>query len=226
MYLVANFKAHAVDIAAYVARLRQIEAGRVELILAPSLLYLSRAGSAFPLAAQDVSAFKEGAYTGEVSASMLQGLGVRYALIGHSERRRLLHENGTLLSEKFNRCVEGGIHPIVCVGETLSEHTAGMHLEAIERQIAEVFAESSFIPMFAYEPVWAIGSGKIPSITSIQEVVALIKKIVPKAKVLYGGSVNKENARAIGEITDGLLVGSASNNVENFIEIIEQIEKL
>ncbi|MFZ4773433.1 MAG: triose-phosphate isomerase [Chlamydiia bacterium] len=227
MYLIANFKAHQVDMGPYIRRLESLPKTEMEIILSPPSLYLQMgANSRFSTAAQDVSSYPEGPFTGETPASVLKASGADFVLIGHSERRHLFNEDSPLLKKKFTNCVEAQLHPILCVGETLEEHTTGNYLEKIRKQIEDVYVASPFPPLFAYEPVWAIGSGKIPSMESIEEVVQLIRETVDGAKVLYGGSVNVENAKKIGAITDGLLVGSASKNVETFIQIIQQLETL
>jgi len=227
MYLVANFKAHAVDIEAYIRRLETVFSKKIRVILAPPYPYLLKASaSRFSISSQDVSPYEEGPYTGEVTASTLKDCKVAFCLLGHSERRNLNHESNDLIKKKFSNCLQAQIHPILCVGETLEQHAQGDYLNIIKRQIIDALIPSSFPPIIAYEPVWAIGSGKTPDPASIKEVVDMIKKTVPNASVLYGGSVNGSNAQKLGAICDGLLVGSASKDVETFIQIIQQLEAL
>lgn len=178
------------------------------------------------LAAQDVSQFgRDGAFTGEVSASMLANVGCRYALVGHSERRQYLREDHEVLSRKLVNALEAHLTPILCVGETLAQREAGQHLEVIRNQldIALRFAPSQII--VAYEPVWAIGTGKVATLDQIREMHDCIKEAGLQSqsgsdsmRVLYGGSVKADNAEAILSIlsVDGALVGGASLDVDSF----------
>ncbi len=180
--------------------------------------------------AQDCAAWDEGAYTGEVSASMLEELGCEYVLIGHSERRQYLAESGALLKRKIVEAQKAGLQAVLCVGEGLDEHEAGDAEAVIERQLREALDQDNVLPgvIVSYEPVWAIGSGKIPSIKSIEQMHKKIRAIVkelgrsPEA-VLYGGSVKPGNVKDLlgsAEI-DGVLVGGASLKVASFWKICQ-----
>jgi triosephosphate isomerase len=180
--------------------------------------------------AQDCAAWGEGAYTGEVSASMLEELGCEYVLIGHSERRQYLAESGDLLKRKIVEAQKTGMQAVLCVGEGLDEHEAGDAEAVIERQLREALDQDNVLPglIVSYEPVWAIGSGKIPSIKSIEQMHKKIRAIVtelgrsPEA-VLYGGSVKPGNVKDLlgsAEI-DGVLVGGASLKVASFWKICQ-----
>ncbi|NDD99953.1 triosephosphate isomerase [bacterium] len=227
MYLVANFKAHSLDIEAYIKRLSSLKTLKTKVVLAPPYPYLlQKIPSPFPLCSQDVSAFETGPYTGEVPAHLLKSLGASYCLIGHSERRRLFHEDKEVLKKKFTLCLNEGLQPIFCVGETQEEHEKNLTLATISHQLLDVIPPTFSSPIIAYEPIWSIGSGKIPEASTIAALVENIKKLFPNALVLYGGSVNAANAKNLAKVADGLLVGSASNNIETFIQILQQLETL
>lgn len=190
------------------------------------------AGSGIECGAQDVSQHEAGAYTGEVSAAMLKDLGVRYAIVGHSERRQYHGESDALVALKAQRALASGVTPIVCVGETLAEREAGRTEEVVKRQLAAVIhANGHCISeiVVAYEPVWAIGTGKTASPEQAQQVHAVLrgqlKAATPQADrihILYGGSMNAANAsQLLGQPDiDGGLVGGASLKAPDFLSII------
>jgi triosephosphate isomerase len=182
--------------------------------------------SPIALAAQDVSQFaRDGAYTGEVSAFMLANIGCRYALVGHSERRQYLAEDNLVLDKKLRNTVDALIAPVLCVGETLAQREAGAHLEVIRHQLEIVASFDATQLLVAYEPVWAIGTGRVASLDQIREMHDCIKEACLQRqkgsdtiRVLYGGSVKADNAEAILSIesVDGALVGGASLDVDSF----------
>jgi triosephosphate isomerase len=192
--------------------------------------------SPMDLCAQDVSQFgRDGAFTGEVSASMLANVGCRYVLIGHSERRQYLAENNEVLAKKMANAFAAHLAPILCVGETLAQREAGEHLNVIRRQLEIVADFSSDQTIVAYEPVWAIGTGKVASLEQIAEMHECIKETglqrqqgSASMRVLYGGSVKADNAEAILSISsvDGALVGGASLDVDSFGMICQAADKL
>jgi triosephosphate isomerase len=191
-----------------------------------------RSGSALELGAQDVSQHGQGAYTGEVSAAMLKEFGVRYAIVGHSERRQYHGETDALVAEKAKAALAAGITPIVCVGETLGERETGKTEDVVKRQMAAVIhANGHCISeiVVAYEPVWAIGTGKTATPEQAQQVHALLRAQLKAAseradriQILYGGSMNAANAAALlGQPDiDGGLVGGASLKAADFLQII------
>ncbi len=191
-----------------------------------------RAGSVLELGAQDVSAHGEGAYTGEVSAAMLKEFGVHYAIVGHSERRQYHGETDALVAEKAKAALAAGITPIVCVGETLAERAAGRTEEVVKRQLAAVIhANGHCISeiVVAYEPVWAIGTGKTATPEQAQQVHAVLRAQLKAATahadrvhILYGGSMNSANAALLlaQPDIDGGLVGGASLKAGDFLQII------
>ena len=210
-------------------------AGKVAVCV-PSV-YLSQcqsllASSAIELGAQDVSAHEAGAFTGELSGTMLKEFGVRYCLVGHSERRQYHFETDTLVALKAQRALASGMTPIVCVGETLDEREAGKTEEVVKRQLAAVIhANGHCISeiVVAYEPVWAIGTGKTASVEQAQQVHAVLRAQLKAAsnqsdriQILYGGSMNAANAALLlaQPDIDGGLVGGASLKAPDFLSII------
>ncbi len=184
------------------------------------------------LGAQDVSAHESGAYTGEVSAGMLRDFSVRYAIVGHSERRQYHGETDVLVATKAQRALAAGITPIVCVGETLAEREAGTTEEVVKRQLAAVIhANGHCISeiVVAYEPVWAIGTGKTATPEQAQQVHAVLRAQLKAATdhadrvaILYGGSMNAGNAAVLLQQPDidGGLIGGASLKAPDFLSII------
>jgi triosephosphate isomerase len=190
------------------------------------------AGSGIDVGSQDVSQHESGAYTGEVSATMLKDLGVRYAIVGHSERRQYHGETDVVVALKAQRALSAGITPIVCVGETLAEREAGLTEEVVKRQLAAVIHTNGHCIseiVVAYEPVWAIGTGKTASPAQAQQVHAVLRSQLKAATahadrvhILYGGSMNAANAAELLSQTDidGGLVGGASLKPQDFLTII------
>ena len=188
--------------------------------------------SMLEVGAQDVSANASGAYTGEVSAAMLKDLGCRYAIVGHSERRQYHAETDALVADKARAALAAGITPIVCVGETLAEHEAGQTEEVVKRQLAAVIHVNGHCIseiVVAYEPVWAIGTGKTASPEEAQAVHAVLRSQLKAAtdqsariKILYGGSMTAGNAATLlaQPDIDGGLIGGASLKAPDFLKII------
>jgi triosephosphate isomerase len=186
-------------------------------------------GSPIAWGAQDVSAHAAGAYTGEVAATMLVDFGCRYALVGHSERRQLHRETDAEVAAKAKAALDAGVTPVVCVGETLAEREAGATDAVVLRQLGAVvgvLGAAMTEIVLAYEPVWAIGTGRTASPDQAQEVHATLRKALAEAKaqdvtMLYGGSVKAGNAAALfaKPDVDGGLVGGASLSAEEFLAI-------
>ena len=178
-------------------------------------------GSAIAWGAQNVSEHAQGAYTGEVSAAMLAEFGCRYALVGHSERRQLYGETDAQVAAKFAAARAAGITPILCVGETLQEREAGRTEEVVGRQLGAVEFKGGVL---AYEPVWAIGTGRNATPEQVQAVHAFLRKRVgADTPILYGGSVKPQNAPALFAMpdVDGGLIGGASLVAKDFLEIVK-----
>lgn len=215
----------------------------VEVVIAPTMLALQPLNLQvqhhhFNLAAQNFYWRDNGAFTGEVSASMLRGL-VKYGLVGHSERRHIFGERDRDLRSKVQAAYRNEIIPVLCVGETANERSDGETTDILHDQLvgglANITGEEASQLVVAYEPVWAIGTGKIPTSGDINKAIKAIRSQVKhlfgaptadKIRVLYGGSVTTENAESILAIdgVDGLLIGGASLDVHAFSEIIKKAE--
>lgn len=185
-------------------------------------------GSRVALGAQDCSAEPSGAYTGQVSASMLNGL-CRYAIVGHSERRRDCCESNELVGRKARAAIEAGLTPIACVGEDIAVRDAGNAVAWVEEQVDAIVAVVGDDRLsklaIAYEPIWAIGTGRSASADDAEEIAAAIRRRLAAAssiRILYGGSANASNAGSYLAVTniDGLLVGGASLKADSFLEIV------
>jgi len=191
--------------------------------------------SAVMAGAQNFYYEDSGAYTGEVSAPMLLDVGARVVIVGHSERREVFGETDEMVASKAKRAVEADLLPIVCVGETKEERDAGGMWEKVSGQVREVIEEledaGSENVVFAYEPIWAIGTGDTATPEDAQDAIGKIRDLLGESKgdafansvrILYGGSVKLENAAEImaQEDIDGALVGGASLEVESFVELI------
>jgi len=192
---------------------------------------LAFAGSDLRWGAQDCSMHEQGAYTGEVSAGMLAEFGCRYVIVGHSERRQFHQESDQLVADKAKAALAKGVTPIVCVGESLAQREAGETDVVVKRQLSAVIhtlAHCAGEMVVAYEPVWAIGTGRTASPEQAQAVHALLRTQLRAAtahadrmKILYGGSVKADNARSLfaQPDVDGGLVGGASLKADDFIAI-------
>lgn len=189
-------------------------------------------GSPIAWGAQDVSAHEQGAYTGEVSVAMLKDFGCRYAIVGHSERRQYHGETDELVAAKAQRALAGGVTPIVCVGETLAQREAGETEAVVKRQLAAVIHTVGHCIteiVVAYEPVWAIGTGKTATPEQAQQVHAVLRAQLAAATtnpkrihILYGGSMNAANAASLltQPDIDGGLIGGASLKAADFLQIV------
>jgi triosephosphate isomerase len=230
---VANWKMHKTraDASAYARELSAAlgEAATAgELVIAPSFTALSEARDPrgrWSVACQNVASETEGAFTGEVSARQAADAGCRYAIVGHSERRRLFGEDGPRLAKKVQRCRETGLTPIYCLGETLEEHDAGLTASTLVRQVETLAADPPEAPLVvAYEPVWAIGTGRAAAPADAESARAHLAELLAtrsSVRILYGGSVTPENAGPLLRETrvDGFLVGGASLSAAAFLAI-------
>ncbi|MBM3580242.1 MAG: triose-phosphate isomerase, partial [Alphaproteobacteria bacterium] len=175
------------------------------------------------LGAQDCHFERSGSFTGDVSAAMLKKLGCRYVILGHSERRTGHFETDQVIAKKIRAALAEELIPIICVGENKETRDAGAHLAFVHQQLSDSIPLDIKFPklVIAYEPIWSIGTGVIPTAAQIGEVVQFIKKLFPNSFVLYGGSVTSQNSGEILRISgvDGLLVGKASLDAEEFVKI-------
>jgi triosephosphate isomerase len=198
-------------------------------VFPPFPLLAAFAGAPLALGGQDCHDKPEGAFTGSVSAPLLADLGCRYALVGHSERRHGLGETDAAVRAKAAAAIAAGLAPVICLGETLAEREAGRTLAAVERQLQDSLPDGAATLAIAYEPVWAIGTGRVPTLDDIAAVHrALRARLIAlradgaAVRILYGGSVKPDNARAILGAAEvgGLLVGGASLDGKGFAAIV------
>lgn len=229
-----SLAANEVLLKALIAGLNDVACDVAVAVPAPYLAQVQAltAGTAVAAAAQDVSRYESGAYTGEVSVAMLKDFGVRYVLVGHSERRQYHGETDVAVAEKAQRALAAGVTPIVCVGETLQEREAGQTEAVVKRQLAAVIHLNGHCIseiVVAYEPVWAIGTGRTASPEQAQAVHAVLRAQLSAAsehadriRLLYGGSMNAGNAAQLlaQPDIDGGLVGGASLKAADFLQII------
>lgn len=239
--MVGNWKMNG-SLAANAALLSDILSGMVDVSCRAAVClpapYLAQAqsllaGSALALGAQDVSAHESGAYTGEVSCAMLRDFAVRFAIVGHSERRQYHGETDTVVANKAQRALAAGITPIVCVGESLAEREAGQTKAVVKRQLAAVIHTNGHCIseiVVAYEPVWAIGTGLTATPEHVQSVHAVLRAQLQAAtahaervSILYGGSMNAANAASLLDQpdVDGGLIGGASLKAPDFLSMLK-----
>jgi triosephosphate isomerase len=224
------------DLATEIAR--GVGSSSAQVVVAPPYTGLaavaaSLQGSRVEVSAQNLHEKAEGAYTGEVSAAMLLDAGCKWVIIGHSERREYFKESDALIAEKTKVAIAAGLQPIACIGERLEEREAGQTLAVLLKQLeplTPVLASKVGFGVIAYEPVWAIGTGKVATTEQAQEAHAAIRaqlaKVSPelaaKTRILYGGSVKPDNAQALLACPDidGALVGGASLKADSFLKIV------
>lgn len=210
---------------------------KVSCIVCPPYIFLAEAqallqDSQIALAAQNMAAEKEGAYTGEIAAAMLSEFGCKYVLLGHSERRTYYSETDALIAKKFQLATESGLVPILCIGETLEQYQSKQTQAVLQRQIEKILALGEAVlqkGILAYEPVWAIGTGISASPAQAQQTHQFLRQqvalhypdLAQKLPILYGGSVKLDNAKALFEMPDidGGLIGGASLRAHEFLQI-------
>lgn len=212
-----------------------------DVIICPPFPYLELTSdlaqeSNFFAGAQNVASFDNGAYTGEVSSKMLASMNVDYCIVGHSERRKYFNETNQEIATKITKLLKDDIKPIFCLGEVLEERESGKHFEVVQKQLEEslfnLTSQEILNVVIAYEPVWAIGTGKTATSLQAQEMHAFIRSLLDKKygnevaeeiSILYGGSCNAKNAKELfaNKDVDGGLIGGASLKAEDFIAIIK-----
>jgi triosephosphate isomerase (TIM) len=200
-----------------------------EIIISPAFTALSAIsaelkGSNIKLCAQNMHFSKEGAFTGEISASMLKEIGVEYVILGHSERRHVFNENNALINKKVKTALSNGLKPILCVGETLEEREKGRMKDVVVEQINKGLDGIKGDLIVAYEPVWAIGTGKTATPQQAEEAHMFIRGLLgDDIPILYGGSVKPDNIKELiaQKNIDGVLVGGASLDAKSFSEIVK-----
>ncbi|HOX42799.1 MAG TPA: triose-phosphate isomerase [Myxococcota bacterium] len=243
-FIAGNWKMHLLppEARALARAVKELAAGlpQVDVAVAPTFAGLAAVaeelkGSRVGLAAQNCHWEIQGAFTGEVSAEMLRALGATHVIVGHSERRQLFGETDETVNKKTHAAHRAGLKPIVCVGETLAEREAGRTLEVVERQVRgalrEVAPERMPQLTLAYEPVWAIGTGKVASPAQAQEVHARLRELLgelygrglaSEVRLQYGGSVKPDNVKDLmaQPDIDGALVGGASLKADSFAALL------
>lgn len=212
-----------------------------DVVICPPFPYLELTSdlaqeSNFFAGAQNVASFDNGAYTGEVSSKMLASMNVDYCIVGHSERRKYFNETNQEIATKITKLLKDDIKPIFCLGEVLEERESGKHFEVVQKQLEEslfnLTSQEILNVVIAYEPVWAIGTGKTATSLQAQEMHAFIRSLLDKKygnevaeeiSILYGGSCNAKNAKELfaNKDVDGGLIGGASLKAEDFLAIIK-----
>lgn len=219
------------EIANYINIFKDIDSKNV--VVCPSYIYIPYfLNYNFEVGSQNVCGYEDGGYTGEVSAKQLSSIGVKYTIIGHSERRIKLNETDSDINKKIKSAIKANLKVILCVGETLEELNLLKKDRVLKKQIRDALVgiEDLSNIIIAYEPVWSIGTNKIPNKDEIIKTILYIKQLVfdlykEKVKVIYGGSVNEKNIVDLNKIEqlDGFLIGSASINPIHFTQIINKI---
>ena len=206
---------------------------KIDLVLCPNFLNISEFKSdKIILGSQNVSAQNSGAFTGEISANILKSYNVKYCLVGHSERRKYQQENYHEINQKIKKLLESNITPILCIGETKEERDSKKYKEVIKEQllsaIKDLSLENQKKIIIAYEPVWSIGTGLIPTNNQIEEIFSYIKSYIMTNKILYGGSVNETNVDTLKKINliDGYLLGTLSLQEKKLKLFLNKIENL
>jgi triosephosphate isomerase len=224
--------ADGISLAAKVAELAKPRAHKCDILICPPYTLLVEAvravaGSSVAVGGQDCHAKASGAHTGDVSAQMLTDLGCRYVILGHSERRADHGESDAQVKAKAEAALAANLTPIVCVGETESERDSGKTLEVVGRQLKGSLPQGGTAErvVIAYEPVWAIGTGRTPTLDEVQEVHAMIRResgLGNGVRILYGGSMKPSNAKELLALSDvdGGLIGGASLKPEDFWAIV------
>ena len=219
------------EIANYLKHFKNINNKNV--VICPSYIYIPYfLNYNFSVGSQNVCAYEDGGYTGEISAKQLSSIGVDYTIVGHSERRIKLNESNLEINKKIKKSLESNLKVILCIGETLEENKLYKTNIVLKRQIRDSLFDIEDLSnvIIAYEPIWSIGSNKIPNKEDLINIINYIKKLVKDMyksdiKVIYGGSINEKNILDLNNIEelDGFLIGSASINPMKFIEIIENV---
>jgi len=247
--IAANWKMHK-TISEAVAFAKQLKEGfpepcQTDIVIAPPFTALRPVMDVLKdthihLSAQNMHWEEQGAFTGEISSSMIVDAGCTFVIIGHSERRTLFGETGAMVNRKISAALKSGITPIFCLGESLQERESGTTFKVIQKQLKEglnnIVSDDIRGIVFAYEPVWAIGTGKTATPLQAQEVHRFIRERIatdcehvyaPETVIMYGGSVNPDNTRSLMNQPDinGALIGGASLDYSSFAEIIRLAEK-
>ncbi len=219
------------ELANYIKHFKTIK--NKNLVICPSFIYIPYfLNYNFTVGSQNVCAYEDGGYTGEVSAKQLASIGVKYTIVGHSERRIKLNESNLEINKKVKNALDSKLKVILCIGETLEESKLLRKEIVLKRQIRDALFDIKDLSnvVIAYEPVWSVGTNKMPTKEELIYTIEYIKQLVKdmyktNIKVIYGGSINEKSIESIKDIKqlDGYLIGSASINPIKFIEIINKI---
>lgn len=233
MLVVLNNKSNF-SLEEYIAYLKEIKmiTSQHEFILCPSMPYLTIFNNSnIKLGSQDVSEKEGGAYTGETSALQLKSLNISYCLVGHSERRKYFNETPDIIRLKIKNLLTQDITPILCIGETKEEKEEGNTKQLLQSEISYILSpfkeEEKEKIVIAYEPIWSIGTGLVPTIDEIDDILSSIKAILPKNTLLYGGSINENNIINLQEskLINGYLLGGLSLKPQQLKKFTEVLEK-
>ncbi len=226
MIYLLNLKSHFTkeSFLAYQEEIRKFPSNP-HVVFAPPTCFLPYL-EGFSLASQDISAYPEGSYTGEVNGKMLSSLGVQYVLIGHSERRNYFHESELLLKKKVEEAIASGITPVLCIGESQEIHQSGKTLEFLEGEVSflSTFPQDVWKKIIlAYEPIWAIGTGKVIEKESLEKIVSFLKERY-SVPVFYGGSLTFDLLQEFKSLQnlDGFLIGGMSLKVEEVKKLLQE----
>lgn len=218
--IVGNLKNYmdAYDTSTYLKQIDKIE----NVVLCPSNIFIPYfLNKKFEVGIQNIY-LNDKTCTGEITAKQAKSLGVSYVIIGHSERRTNFIETNIVVNHKIKEALKNNLKVILCIGETLEEKESNKTIEVLEKQLNECLKDIDKDVIIAYEPIWAIGTNVVPTISEIENNINKIKEI-RNTKVLYGGSVNSSNISEIIKVTDGVLIGKASTDVVEFLKIIEVV---
>ena len=214
------------ELLSYLDAYKNLNTYNHEMILIPSVCYLSLIPSNLTYASQDVSSKDMGAYTGEVTAKAIRSLGAKYTLINHSERTTKMNENLDISKQKLEQAFSNGLIPIICIGDSLEEHKNGEYVDKIKKDmdylLSDIDKSKDFI--IAYEPIFAIGTGIVPTNEDIEKVTTMLKETYHK-KILYGGSANEKNIDELKQVKDidGFLLGGISLKLPSLQEFLNKL---
>lgn len=226
--IIANHKMNISTLKEIEEYQKELEPYKDKIIILPSAIYLTKfLDKNFTCGIQDISKEQIGAYTGEISALQASDLNVKYALIGHSERRFNFKETDEIINQKIKIALKHNLKVILCIGETLEQKEKGQTEEVLKNELLEDLKDINEEVIIAYEPRWAIGTNTPLDSYSLERLVTFIKKVY-NYKVVYGGSINDKNIKDLKQISvlDGFLIGNASTNPVVFKKIIEEVVEI
>ena len=238
LYCIANFKMNKnrFETITFLDQLNTLVdiSPKTNLVVCPPFTSLTKSRSKISIGSQNINSNESGAYTGEISAQMIKSLGVEYTILGHSERREYFNETNQEINKKLSIALDNDLKAILCIGETLNQRQSNQVEETLKNQLSKCLKGIESKIIIAYEPVWAIGTGETATSKIITETHQMIRKILndigfdgQKISILYGGSVNRKNAKELIALdhVDGFLIGGASLDVKHFYDIYKFIEE-